>query len=319
MKPFLIVLNTVLLALLLWSVSAHFGGDEVALPVRSDRQKSTSTATAPETLANVYDTAELVPVIAGNNIFDPQRAPNADPGQRNVELTLVGTFQMGEKAGAVILQQAQQRRNNMIPGMGGDGMQPIGMAMPEDVQQRIAEYRNARFGAPGAPGTPATAQNYSFKQYVTVGESLESGYTLAEVTDKKAILTRGSERLELTLADPSKNAPATTTTANAARRPRDEEIFRAVQSAQMFQNMQMMRMMQMMVQQQQRATGGNANTGRGGSAGFAPGGGGRGGMGGGANMGSGGGMGGGNSNMGGGSGGSRSGGTGGRTGGRTSN
>ena len=311
MKPFLIVLNTVLLALLLWSVSAQFdGGEEMALPTRSDRQKTAPTATAPEGNANLYDASELVPVIAGNNIFDPQRAPNADPGQRNVELTLVGTFQLGEKEGAIILQQARQRRNDMMPpGMGGDGMQQMGMAMPEEVQQRIAEYRNARFGSPAA-AAPAT-QNYSFKQYVAVGDSLESGYTLTEISDKKAILTRGSERLELTLADPSKNAPATTTVANNANRPRGTDMFRAMQSAQMFQNMQMMRMMQMMMQQQQRAAGGNAAGGRGGSAGLAPAGGNRGG----GNMG-GGNMGGGN--MGGGSSGSRTG-TGGRTGGRTAN
>ena len=79
-------------------------------------------------------------------------------------------------------------------------------------------------------------QSVVYKQYVRVGEVMANGYKLESVTRTSAILTKGSERMELTIVEASKNAGGKSgTTANNNRNPFQ------MSPQQMRQWMQMMR------------------------------------------------------------------------------
>ena len=87
-----------------------------------------------------------------------------------------------------------------------------------------------------------------YKQYVRVGETLSNGYKLVDVQREKVTLQRGSDKLELTIEEASKNAPATARQQNRGNRQinnttRILQTMQNMQRMQMFQNFQMMRMM----------------------------------------------------------------------------
>ena len=114
----------------------------------------------------------------------------------------------------------------------------------------------------GAGGDSATTTaTASVKQYVRVGETLSNGYTLSEVTRTTATLTRGSDKMELELQDPSKNQTKAATTNNNRSNPVLNQL-QQMQQMQMMQNFQMMRMMRDTSRNQNQNQSGN----RGGSS-----------------------------------------------------
>jgi hypothetical protein len=75
-----------------------------------------------------------------------------------------------------------------------------------------------------------------YKQYVRVGEVMANGYKLESVTRTSAVLTKGSERMELTIVEASQNAGGRSNTSNSNR---NNNPFR-MSPQQMRQWMQMM-------------------------------------------------------------------------------
>ena len=186
--------------------------------------------------------AEIEQIIVEKNIFNPARCPNArvfgrrTGGNARLNLTLVGTFTIDKVSGAIILQRQQQNRMmNQPPWMMGRGMM---------MNQNNGMNNNNRFRQRFMPGMFLGTQNNNnndqqsvvYKQYVRVGEVMANGYKLESVTRTSAILTKGSERMELALVEASKNAGGKSATAtNNNRNPFQ------MSPQQMGQWMQMMR------------------------------------------------------------------------------
>jgi len=216
-------------------------------------------------------------------------------GNARVEMTLVGTFKIGKSQGAVILQKTQQRnfpfmpfggmmnpggggfpqrrmgigRGNGGPGgsFGGNGGMGMNRDNPGDRgggrraiggSRFIQANRNAQ--GPVQPGQNNNNNNNNnkpivYKQYVRLGETMANGYTLTEIDRNRVVLTRGSDKIELELVDPSTNAKKT------AARPRPanqtqimQQMLQSMQNmqrAQMMQGFQMMRMNQQNMQNMQ--------------------------------------------------------------------
>ena len=215
MKNFLIILNFILAILIGWNLfSALTGGEEseIETPVRRSVRKPVAakpeapTAAEKNTPAPAADTVEarnsLAKTIVESDVFNAERSP-ASGGR--LELTLVGTFKIGDLEGAIIRINAQRQRQinpfmrMMMPGGPGNAFQRGG--------NRSGATRQ-RFGGGNWMSNSGNSNTAGNRQYVRIGDTLDNGYTLTEVTRTRAILARGSDKMELELQDPSKNAVA---------------------------------------------------------------------------------------------------------------
>jgi len=207
--------------------------------------------------------------IVDADIFNPERAPNVSMwGRGRTQMSLVGTFKAGKMEGAIILQQTAQRWRSPMGPMGAM-MNPGAMTAMMNGMNRPGQggagpgrglgSMRQRWSMMGPQtGTDRNSANMPVKQYVRVGETLANGYTLTEVTRTRAVLSRGGDKMELELQDPSKNQ----TQRRTGGRPGNAS--QQLQQAQLQTQQQMLRMMYMMQGRMMQGGGGNAGGGRGG-------------------------------------------------------
>ncbi|MBO4490234.1 MAG: hypothetical protein J5944_02615 [Lentisphaeria bacterium] len=260
MKAFLIFLNICLAGGIFWSLlkqaeTPQVNEDEYFFRASEKEKKKTPAKTetvsrkkepVPETRSAEVSVRRVVE----GNIFDPARCPGARiPGRRNsntgLDMTLVGTFVIGEQSGAIILQKRRQNTNFPFPWM-QQGGPPIAMPAFQNNGQQGGGFMN---GGAQTSGAGNTAQNQNngqqgggfararfgsgemfarwrqmqnrqqnggnneeaavvYQQYVRVGETLANGYKLTAVTRTGATLMKNSEKLELELVEASRNAGA---------------------------------------------------------------------------------------------------------------
>lgn len=247
----------------------------------------------------------MVKQIVETDIFNQDRCPNGGfwgGGNARVEMTLVGTFKIGKSQGAVILQKTQARNFPFMPfggmmnpggggggfpqrrmgiGRGGDGGNGGGGNGGMGMNRENSGDRGGRRGIGGgrffqanrnAQGPVQPGQNNNnnnkpivYKQYVRLGETMANGYTLAEIDRNRVVLTRGSDKLELELVDPSTNAKKPYRKPQAPNQTQVmQQMLQSMQNmqrAQMMQGFQMMRMNQQNMQNMQNQ---NQQGGRGG-------------------------------------------------------
>lgn len=229
MKILLILLNCILAGGIFWSVLENAGKpaadeDEYFIKRTPGKKKAASqNVTQKKKAAVSLDPAErpaeeLAASVVRRNIFDPARCPNArvigrrPGGNARVTMTLAGTFAIGDVSGAIILQKQQnQQRNMQFPMMGGmprmmPGQQPNQRGGNQVIRQRFQPWT-------GIPGQQQNQQEeiVVYKQYVRIGETMANGYKLESVSRTGAVLTKGSERMELTIVEASANAGASST------------------------------------------------------------------------------------------------------------
>ena len=283
MKSILIILNVLLGCAVLWSGVRFFrnlvpGQPKTAFTVKKRKanpQKLTIERFQPSQTVRTADTVDAqIKRIVEQNIFNPDRCPNAGiwGGNARVDMTLVGTFKIGNSQGAVILQKTQSRNFPFMPfgGMMGPGGGPGGGMMQRRMgigrggfgggnndqmrqnggdrggrrmiggMRSIQSNRNAQgIVLPGQNNNNSNNKNVTYKQYVRLGETMANGYKLTEIAKNRVVLTRGSDRLELELADPSANAKQP---AKRTRAPNQTQVMQ--QMLQSMQNMQRAQMMQ---------------------------------------------------------------------------
>lgn len=136
------------------------------------------------------------------------------------------------------------------PQMGGAQMggPQMGGRRQMGIAQRGGRPGPAAMNQQQGGNVAAGSNQLVYKQYVRVGETLSNGYKLVDVQREKVTLQRGSDKLELTIEEASKNAPATARQQNRGNRQinnttRILQTMQNMQRMQMFQNFQMMRMM----------------------------------------------------------------------------
>jgi len=302
MKIFLIFLNILLAGAVVWGGIGFVkklspGSPKTAFTVKKRKPKPVGAAAVvrkekPQETKPLRSGEEMVKQIVETDIFNQERCPNAGAwgGNARVEMTLVGTFKIGEAQGAVILQKTQTRNFPFMPfggmmnqggGFGGQRRMGIGRGgfgggfggQQQNYSGRGNGGRRAIGGARSiqanrdARGIVQPGQNNNnnnkpivYKQYVRLGETMANGYKLVEIDRNRVVLTRGSDKLELELADPSANAKQP---ARKTRQPNQTQIMQQMlrsmqnmQRAQMMQGFQMMRMNQQNMQNQQNQQGG---------------------------------------------------------------
>lgn len=162
--------------------------------------------------------------IVEKDVFSQIRSPLAYTRVGRSEMTLVGVV---DGKAAIIKSNTRQRQFNPY------------------LAQAMRMSGNMRGNAGGQGGGRFTQwsqmsnrrSNAPVQQYVRVGETMNSGYVLTEVTRGRAVLERGNDKVELELQDPSKNRAAAR---QATRRLNSTQQF---QQAQMFMQSQMIRTM----------------------------------------------------------------------------
>lgn len=254
MKAILIILNICLAGGIFWSLlkqaqTPQVNEDEYFFrKTEKDRKKAPAKTDASlpsrkkTSVPETRDPAVSIRKVVEGNIFDPARCPGARiPGRRNsnagLDMTLVGTFTIGELSGAIIMQKRRQNNNSPFPWMQGMGGMP--MSMPpfrngnnapgggngpqNNNNAQNGGFARARFGAGdmyarwrrmrqqqngGNGNNRSNEPAVVFQQYVRVGETLANGYKLTAVTRTGATLMKNSEKIELELVEASRNAGA---------------------------------------------------------------------------------------------------------------
>ena len=234
MKAVLIALNCLFALGITWGILSDLGKpsvDEDEYFIKRKPGKKTTvrkTNTKKGAVASrgpaKRESAEIEQIIVEKNIFNPARCPNArvfgrrTGGNARLNLTLVGTFTIDNVSGAIILQRQQAQQNRMMM-MNQPWMMGRAMMMNQNNNNRFRQ----RFMPGMFPGMQNNNNNNNnqpavvYKQYVRVGEVMANGYKLESVTRTSAVLTKGSERMELTIVEASQNAGGKSNSANNNR------------------------------------------------------------------------------------------------------
>ena len=227
MKMALFLLNTLLVAALLSMTAFNLfdkgkNDQEYTVVKRSEKKAAPAKVKADHTIQT--KTGDQESVIVKQNLFNPERNPDAQTGRGGgrIQLTLVGISITENSKGAVILQKGGNT-NSFVP--------------------------------PGFPPRPnwqnnnRNQQKQAYQQYIRVGEKLANGYVLTEVSRTGAVLTLNGNRMELKLQEASKNQPQART--NTSRRNTTNNLLQQMQNMQRMQMIQNLQMMRMMRQNQQ--------------------------------------------------------------------
>ncbi len=190
---------------------------KTAVAVRKNAKRNVENQEKKTTPAPLPELNDAVEKIVAADVFNNVRSPLANVRSGRNEMTLVGTFKMGNIEGAIIKQSGSNRQVNPFL------MQA--MRMSGSMQGRYT-----RWSAMGG-----RQSNTPVKQYVRLGETMANGYMLAEVSRTRAVLVRGNDKMELELQDPSKNRSS-----SRSGRPRLNSN-QQFQQAQMFMQSQMIR------------------------------------------------------------------------------
>lgn len=240
MKFMLIALNVLLAAAvahLAWKSSSDpvdFSSQMQVLPhSKIDKKKTSAAANSDKKKTVVLDSPELtekrIAAVLEHNIFETQRVPDA-PVNRNIQrsqqqiradMSLVGTYVIGDSLGAIILQRLQGNSQQQLKALQQKEYEQYAAATRVTDPKKKAsasddDAEQAKEDVKDKPviimGNPLISANNVFRQHLKVGDTTVNGYKLEEVTRTSAVLTKNNERIELSLLTPSEAG-------NLARRP----------------------------------------------------------------------------------------------------
>ena len=252
MKFMLIALNVFLVAAvahLAWTYSSEplefASTSKKFTPAKLERKKAAATVKRVE--KNPLDSPEVteqkIAAVLDRNIFKTERVPEAPANktaQRNnqqirADMSLVGTYVIGDSLGAIILQRLQGNSQQQLKALQQKEYEQYALssnrvtdpkkkaAAAADAEEADAEENKEladgetekeRKQVVIVGGTPSISANNVFRQHLKVGDTTVNGYKLEEVTRTSAVLTKNNERIELTLLTPSE--------ANNVARPRNQ-------------------------------------------------------------------------------------------------
>ncbi len=159
-------------------------GDYSNYAIKKDSGKSTILQVVPDEAAiSSKEVDEVIDALP----FDPKRCgepkeqekknfPTAPARPRNLNLKLVGIFQMGERSGAIIIDNSNHH------------------AAP---RQRTSRTRHVR--RPTHTPTPPQKQEANKSSYYRIGDKLPCGYNVKEIKKESVLLVQGSNSFDLKL------------------------------------------------------------------------------------------------------------------------
>ena len=243
MKFLLIALNALLAAALVHLVWIS-AADPVAFPSKTKAvsrtgidMKTPAARTRVKKAANVTESPELVETkieaLVKRNVFNTERVPDAPVNktaaraqqQVRADMSLVGTYTIGDSLGAIILQRLQGNAQQQLKALQQKEYEQYQASAtrvtdPKKKAEAAAERANAKASGDAEAdnvvagedgdgkkvivmGNPTVSANNVFRQHLKVGDTTVTGYKLVEVTRTSAVLTKNNERIELTLLSPS--------------------------------------------------------------------------------------------------------------------
>ena len=250
MKFMLIALNVFLVAAvahLAWTYSSEpleFASTSKKFsPAKLERKRTAATVKRVE--KNPMDSPEVteqkIASVLERNIFKTERVPEAPANknaQRNnqqirADMSLVGTYVIGDSLGAIILQRLQGNSQQQLKALQQKEYEQYALsstrvtdpkkkaAAAAEAEEAGEELKETKAGETDKDpkqivivgGSPSISANNVFRQHLKVGDTTVNGYKLEEVTRTSAVLTKNNERIELTLLTPSE--------ANNVARPRN--------------------------------------------------------------------------------------------------
>ncbi len=239
MKKALIIFNVILGSIIFLIFASILTASPDKNPVEKKKsvaaaKKSSkkSAAAGPKKAVPLLPPDKAAEKVTMTDVFNNVRSPLANVRSGRNDMALVGVFKMGEIEGAIIKQNTRNRQFNPF---------------------LLQAMRMSGFGG-NRRGNFNRNQTTTIKQYVRLGETMSNGYVLTEVSRTRAVLERGSDKIELDLQDPSKNRAAVR---NTGRRMNSNQQF---QQAQMFMQSQMLRTM-MQIQRNNSAPANRGNSG----------------------------------------------------------
>ena len=223
MKKALIIFNVILggiifliFASILSAAPEKSSVEKKRVAVSAKKSSKKSSESASQKAAPLLPPDKAAEKVTITDVFNNVRSPLANVRSGRNDMALVGVFKMGEIEGAIIKQNTRNRQFNPF---------------------LLQAMRMSGFGGGNRRGNFNRNQTTTIKQYVRLGETMSNGYVLTEVSRTRAVLERGSDKIELDLQDPSKNRAAA---ASSSRRMNSNQQF---QQAQMFMQSQMLRTM----------------------------------------------------------------------------
>jgi hypothetical protein len=141
--------------------------------------------------------------------------------QIRADMSLVGTYVIGDSLGAIILQRLQGNSQQQLKALQQKEYEQYAAATSVTDPKKKAsasddDAEQAKEDVKDKPviimGNPLISANNVFRQHLKVGDTTVNGYKLEEVTRTSAVLTKNNERIELSLLTPSEAG-------NLARRP----------------------------------------------------------------------------------------------------
>ena len=241
MKFLLISLN-VLLVVAVAHLAWKYSSDPVAFPSKTKiAPRSVSEIVGKKPSANQAHkknariavespevTERKIDALVKRNVFNTERVPDA-PANKNsasaraaqqvrADMSLVGTYTIGDSLGAIILQRLQGNTQQQLKALQQKEYEQYQASAtrvtdPGKKAEAATDSKAASEDGEGEDdgtgkktvvmGNTTISANNVFRQHLKVGDTTVNGYTLVEVTRTSAVLTKDSERIELSLLKPS--------------------------------------------------------------------------------------------------------------------
>lgn len=183
-------------------------------PDKNDKKSAVESENIPA--VKLLAPEDAAAKIVEKDVFNQIRSPLAFSRVGRSEMTLVGVI---DGKAAIIKTNTRQRQFNPY------------LAQAMRMSSNMRGNSGGRFTQWSQMSN--RRNNGPVQQYVRLGETMNSGYVLTEVSRSRVVLERGNDKLELELQDPSKNR------ATATQRPQRLNATQQFQQAQMYMQSQM--------------------------------------------------------------------------------
>ncbi|GEM_PF-3848980 len=162
----------------------------------------------------------MIDAIKSNNIFNPERVPSstvkgvAANTQITANMSLVGTYSIGDTLGAIIIQKLQGNSQQKLKELQQKQYEELQANSPRSAKMNENDKEGDNTDSseksdtnekPEKKMVASITANNIMRQFLKVGDTTVNGYTLTEVTRSSATLQKNREIITLTLLSPTES------------------------------------------------------------------------------------------------------------------